>query len=234
MLEILGYLLLVLLILGTIVYLLERKQNEEYFGKGFFPGVAAGVYWVGAVLTSGVCIGVAIKSLPGRIIALLWMLVSVIAISTLTASLASILTNQKLSQTEIRLDQFRKMKIGAVEGGVSEGYLRAFDIKSRGYTSANTGIHDVAEGKLDAFVADDLVLEYLMRRYHLEDVVDLIPVKNVRTEIAFALPLDSPLRKKFNLALLEILSEPSWHNIKETYLKQVMDTPAKSSSRPRR
>ncbi|MDK3159493.1 transporter substrate-binding domain-containing protein [Kamptonema cortianum] len=233
-LEVVAYLLAILVILGTIVYFIECRHNPEYFGKGFFNGIGAGIYWVGAVLTSGVCIGVAIKSLPGRIIALLWMFVSVIAISTLTASLASILTNQKLAATEIRLDTFRKYKIGAIQGGISEGYLKAFDLKVSAYTSANQGIHDVAEGKLDAFVGDDLVLEYLVKKYHLDDQVDLIPVKNLRNEVSFAMPVDSPLRKTINLTLLEILSEPSWQNIKDRYINQVTTEPQGTMRRPRR
>jgi len=230
-LEIVGLLVFILFVLGTIVYFLEHKHNPEYFGKGLIQGIGAGAYWVGAVLTSGVCIGIAIKSLPGRIIALLWMFISVVAISTLTASTASILTNQKLTNTEIRLETYRKLKIGAIKGGVSEEYLQAFNLKVIGYDSPRAGLHGIVDGKISAFVGDDLILNYILKRDNLEADIDLTPAKNYKTEIAFALPLNSPLRKTIYLALLEILSEPSWRDLKEKFIESLNNQQDKAPSR---
>ncbi len=78
-LKVMGILFVVLCILGFSFWLAERKSNPEHFGEGFMKGVGAGIYWVGSTLASGVCIGIALKSLPARILGLLWMLSCAVA-----------------------------------------------------------------------------------------------------------------------------------------------------------
>ena len=88
-LQALGSLLLLLLLGGLAIWRIETRHNPDHFGGGRIKGIGTGVYWVGATMASGVCYGVPLKSLPGRLLGLLWMFACAVALSAFTASLAS-------------------------------------------------------------------------------------------------------------------------------------------------
>ena len=81
---------ILLLVVGVIIYLVERKPNEEQFGGRPLEGIGAGFWWAGVTLTT---IGYGDKapvSFWGRVVAMLWMLVGLAVSATLTAALVSL------------------------------------------------------------------------------------------------------------------------------------------------
>ncbi len=77
-----------LFLTGIIFWLIERRKNPEHFGGGFIQGIGSGIYWVGSTLAAGVCFGIALKSIPGRIAGLFWMFVCAVVLSAFIASLS--------------------------------------------------------------------------------------------------------------------------------------------------
>ena len=92
-----GGLLALLTFVGALVWLAERRRNADQFPEDAARGIGAGLWWSSVTMTT---VGYGDKSpetFGGRLIALIWMFVSVIIISTVTASLTTALTVDALS-----------------------------------------------------------------------------------------------------------------------------------------
>ena len=123
-LKVIGLLFVVLCILGFCFWLAERKSNPEHFGEGLIKGVGAGIYWVGSTLASGVCVGIALKSLPARILGLLWMLSCAVALSALVASLTTSLALNRLMVRTVGENTLRHMRLGGIEASAESAVLK--------------------------------------------------------------------------------------------------------------
>ncbi|NIQ88829.1 MAG: transporter substrate-binding domain-containing protein [Deltaproteobacteria bacterium] len=75
-LPVIGLLLLLALIAGTIVWLFEARRNPKMFGGGTVRGVGHGIWWAIVTLTTVGYGDKAPKTLGGRMVALIWMFAS--------------------------------------------------------------------------------------------------------------------------------------------------------------
>ncbi|MGC1445875.1 MAG: transporter substrate-binding domain-containing protein, partial [Xanthobacteraceae bacterium] len=75
---------------GFVVWLIERRHNE-HFGGGVAKGVGAGVWWSTQAMTQRHTGDLGPRTLPGRVVAIVWMIVSIITIAVFTASITSVL-----------------------------------------------------------------------------------------------------------------------------------------------
>ena len=80
---------------GALIWLFERRVNEG-FGGGMARGISSGVWWSTNTMIQRASGGTAPATLPGRIVAIVWMVVSVIAIAVFTAGITSALTTKRL------------------------------------------------------------------------------------------------------------------------------------------
>ena len=82
----------VLLVVGSLIWLAERNRNSEQFPRDWLPGISSGMWFALVTLTT---VGYGDKApitRTGRGITGAWMVISLIAVSSLTASLASAFT----------------------------------------------------------------------------------------------------------------------------------------------
>ena len=114
-------LITVLLVVGSLIWLAERRTNSEQFPRGWLPGISSGMWFALVTLTT---VGYGDKApitRTGRSITGAWMVISLIAVSSLTASLASAFTVFLSGTTEAAIDSPQKLigrRVAVVEGTI--------------------------------------------------------------------------------------------------------------------
>jgi len=212
-------LVLVLLLVGLLIWLLERRKNPQQFGGSVSEGIGNGFWWSAVTMTTVGYGDKAPVSLGGRVLGLVWMFVSIITISGFTAAIASSVT---VNQLQTRIDgagDLPRVTVAAVANTSGAQWLSANGIKHQRFDNTEKALRAVALGQADAAVGDAPVMRYILSER--EDDNLLVLPKLVREEsYAFAVANGSPLRETLDQAMLDILPTESWRMVLNRYLGQ--------------
>lgn len=200
-------LLAALVLIGIIAWLIERKENPEYFGQGAARGIGTGIFWAGSTLASGICLGIGLKTTLGRILGLFWTVVCVITFGAVIASLTYYLGAQQYSGWVVDSDKLKGMHIGVFRTSATVQILERMGIRYMACENTDECVAALTRGKINGFLYDEGYLRYLSEtRYRGRLSIYATDLKPYRR--AFAMPKNSPLRKPFNVALLKVMDRP--------------------------
>jgi ABC-type amino acid transport substrate-binding protein len=205
---------------GLLIWLFEHKANEG-FGGGVAHGLSSGVYWSAHTMTQRVVGDAVPATLPGRIVAIVWMIVSVVAIAVFTAGLTSALTTRRLHGAVNSIGDLSAVRVGVVQGSATEDALSRMRIGYRTVASAGQGLKALQSGSIDALAYDRPILGWMIRQGGLS--AELTDVTFAPQSYAIALRNDSALRKQLNVALLETEQSDWWKDVLFHYLGQRMN-----------
>ena len=204
------------LLVGLVVWLLERRHNEE-FGGTVAKGLSSSVWWTTVAMTQRGIGHQGPRTMPGRFIAMLWMVGSIIAIAVFTAGITSALTVRQLQGNVHGVTDLSKVRVGAVTGSSTEDTLDRLRISFESYPNAKAGLQAIRDGKLDAFVYDRPLLAWTINQ-DFRSSVQLLDVVFDQQHYAFALPFGSPLRKPVSVAVLNEIRSSWWGDTLYRYL----------------
>ena len=210
---------LLLLGVGALLWLFERKKNAEMFGGSASQGLGASFWWAAVTMTTVGYGDKAPTTLGGRIIGFFWMFAAIIIISSFTAAIATSLTVSQLSSSVEGVNDLPDVRVGTLENSASALFLSSRDIGYRKVNSLTDGIAALENGKLDALVYDKPILQYLVNQAE-SDTIQILPDVIERQDYAIALPEKSTQRERLNTTLLEVIEEDSWEDTVESYLGQ--------------
>jgi polar amino acid transport system substrate-binding protein len=203
---------------GTAIWFFEHGANEG-FGGNVAHGLGSGVWWSTNAMTQRVVGGAVPTTLPGRIVAMVWMIVSVVAIAVFTAGITSALTNKRLHGAVSTLYDLSRVRVGVVQGTATEDALVRMRVTYRTVPSAAQGFEELRNGTIDALAYDRPILAWMIRQESLP--AELTDVTFEPQAYAIALRTDSTLRKPINVALLESEQSDWWKDILFRYLGQM-------------
>ena len=212
-----GSLAVVLLIAGFAIYLFERRANAEQFGDGkTLRGIGDGFWWSAVTMTTVGYGDKAPRTVGGRIVALIWMFASLIIIAGFTASIAASLTTNRL-QPDLLLQQgLGKLTVGVVEASSADEFATARAGRVRRFPSLDAALAALQDEQVQVVLHDAPILKHLARERH--DWLQVADSVLVRDDYGYGLPANSNLREPLNAALLSILNEPIWQDIRGRYL----------------
>ncbi len=216
-LSVVGALLLVLLLVGLLIWLVERKKNPEQFGGKAVEGIGSGFWWSAVTMTTVGYGDKAPVTFAGRLIGLIWMFAAIIIISGFTAAIAASLTVSELESEVKGVSDLPRVRVGAVNEAIGAVYLSERNISHRLFGNAAEGMAALRNREIDALVHDAPLLKYLSNIDPDADIL-VLPETFDKQFYGIALPDESPWREAINRALLKKAHGPDWNAILARYL----------------
>ena len=204
-------------VVGLVLWVIERRHNEHFGAHR--QGLGSSVWWSAVAMTqSGSAAGEKVPvTLPGRLIAVVWMVASVIVIASFTAALTSQLTLKQLHGAVHGEADLRYVRAGAIAGTETTEYLSHQHIAYQAFADAEMGLSALKKGRIDALVYDRPLLLWLVRERYA-DSLQVLDATFDPQDYAIALPQGSKLRLPIDLALLDAVQSEWWRETVFSYL----------------
>lgn len=201
-----GALIFLLFLVGNGIWLAEHRQNPEQFPRHYLRGVGNGM-WFALVTLTTVGYGDRTPTTPaGRMISGIWMIVSVIAISSLTGGLASAFT---LAFSDVPTGQIdnpqdlRGARMAVVSGSTGAKWAADYQARLLERPTLDEAIALVTEEDAEGVVFDRPALEYYLSQ-HPDSALSLAEFSLTSENLGFALPRNSSLTKDLSLILVSL------------------------------
>jgi len=202
-------LVVVLLIFGMMVWVFERKKNQEEFGSGI-KGIGHALWWSAVTMTTVGYGDKTPRTLGGRIVALIWMFTAIIIISGFTASIASSLTVNSLETSIKSPRDLKKVNTVTVQASSGAEYLENRNIDHFTVGTLKEGLEKLSNENADAIVYDEPLLRYMINSQNLDNKLAIIPNKFFIQYYSFALPKHSQWEEIINPILLDKINGVAW------------------------
>jgi len=201
--------LLVMFVISHLVWLYEHPVNEEMWPRSYLKGMGESFWWTLSIFLVGGADNKGPVGMGGRIVATIWMLASVIAVSLLTASLSAVMTVNSLTGDINGPSDLLGKKVATIAGSTTETWLSKLGTKGgqqvsvQAFPDIPACLDALKSGKVKAVVFDAPVLKYYVKQSR-DDKFTLVPGLFERSNYGFGLQQDSPLRERINQVLLNL------------------------------
>jgi polar amino acid transport system substrate-binding protein len=209
--QLLGMMLLIILIPAHIVWLVERKHQGGFLeNSAYFPGIFKACWWAAATLATQA------EEMPkgalGRIMAVIWMFISVVFIAYFTATVTTSLTVDRL-QSNIKSPQdLAGKRVATIISSTSANYLSQQKIETKEFKQIDEAFNALNSSNVDAVVFDAPILLYYAA-HDGKGKVQIVGSIFRKESYAIALPTGSPYRKPINNALLSLQENGKYQEI---------------------
>jgi len=212
--------LLGLFLIGNLIWLAEKGKNSEQFPPHYLHGVGNGMWFALVTLTT---VGYGDRSpvtLAGRWIAGVWMVITLLAVSSITAGLASAFT---VSLTAAGTEAFRSTsdlrgaKLAVIGGTTGERWGKYYGARLVKTGSLDVAVALVVNGETEGLIYDTPALKYFLQTYPEQDLrVANFPLAT--ESYGFAFRKGRGLEKPIDVALLNLHQDGRITAISETWL----------------
>jgi ABC-type amino acid transport substrate-binding protein len=201
-----GAIALILAVMGTVVWWIERRNIPEEFGGPPTRGIVAGVIWTVEALAGKAS---ALSRTPrARAFNLLWAIASVILVSSFTAKMSAELTVSKLDARISGPEDLPRFKVGTT-GSLATDYLIARGVRTTTFPNRRELVEALLSHQVDAIVSAENGLRYYEKHLYTGRI-RVLPVTFHRYGLAMALRPGSPLVPHVNRALLRHAQSDEW------------------------
>lgn len=205
-----------LLVVGALIWLLERGRNEDQFARHPVRGLGDGFWWAGVTLTTIGYGDKAPKTLVGRTVAMLWMLVGLAVSAALTASVVAL---SGLHREVDAPEAFAEAQVGAVRDTTAALFLAHENVDLRLFEDVPAALAALDRDEVDMVAAAAPTLRHVVQETGAFDFT----IRTTQLDphyVAMALPARSGLLPTLDTALLRRLTAESGWNVIERYLPE--------------
>lgn len=214
-LPIAGIGLLVLLAIAHFMWIFERHRNPS-IRPGYLGGVWDAFWWAFVALTTGG--GDRPTLVVSRVLAMLWVLVGLFLVSSLTASITTWLTVQQLSGGIQDYRDLRGKKVGLIAGTIQAKFAAERGLAFAPYNDSDRLLEALTSGELDATILDAPVAQYFVAHAGAGKAVLAGPTF-APDKYGIAFPNGSELREPVNRALLEVIEDGAYERLRKKYFE---------------
>lgn len=204
--ELLGVLLLVIGLLvaaAHVLWLTERLTNGEVFPRSYLAGVREAAWWAVCTIITGGCENKPVESTAGRLVAVVWMLGSIVLVAALTGSFSAAMTVERISGAIHGPSDLQGRAVATIANSVGVEASTAFGARVKTYPSIGDCFAAVQNGEADAVVFERHVVEHLVSRGQHPGFSVVGPVFD-SFDYGMAVKQLSPLRERLNTVILAL------------------------------
>lgn len=194
-----------LLILGHLIWFVERHDDDNDFHPTYLRGVWDGIWWAAATVTTVGYGDKAPTSGRGRLIAMFAMLLSLFLVGAFVSEVTRDFAAQQDQQGINSVESLDGRTVAVVDGSTFADYLAGQGVRTEPFDSQADVFDAVAAGTHDVMVASPFALASLGPEHGVE------PAGTVLYEEfeAYGLTQGSPWREPINGALADLQSTGS-------------------------
>lgn len=216
--QLIGLLLMVLILSGTIVWLAEsRAAQKSGTDDRTIKGFPDALWWSAVTMTT---VGYGDKvpqTLLGKSIGIIWIFTSIIFLSLFTANASVIITTARVQSSIQTNADLRRARVGAVAHSSGAEYLIREKISFTPYDDYDSAIRSLLDGEIDCIVSNVPFLKYFNNTKYYGELA-IAPRWLLKNNMEIALQEESPLRENIDRVLLEKITEPRWQDAVYKYL----------------
>jgi polar amino acid transport system substrate-binding protein len=207
----LGMAILIVLIPAHVVWFLDRRQEDSMLSnRNYFPGIFEVIYWGLSSLTSQA------QTMPhnwmARALSIFWMFTSVVFVALYTAQLTTTLTVEQIRGAIEGPGDLPGKQVATIAGSTAVDYLRAQNAQVQEFATPEQMFKALLDKKVDAVVTVAPILLYYAAHEGKGRVKTVGPEFNT-APAAIMVQLDSPLRRKINVALTALRENGTYQQI---------------------
>jgi polar amino acid transport system substrate-binding protein len=192
----------ILLLMAHLVWFFERRNSTGMLThRAYFPGIFEACWWAASTLATQA--DQMPRAATARVIAVLWMFMSVVFIAYFTAAVTSSLTVQQLRGDINGPEDLPGKRVGSIKGSTSVEYLRQRSIEPVEFTKMEEAYQALQDGQVDAVVYDAPVLLFYAA-HEGKGKVQTAGAIFRKENYGIVFPSNSPYRKPVNEALLKL------------------------------
>jgi polar amino acid transport system substrate-binding protein len=207
----LGVALLLVVLAAHVVWLIERLQTTDASAREpYFPGVFRAMYWAATTLMSQG--DQAPRYWLARALAVFWMFVGIIFIAAYTAQLTTTLTVQHIRGAINGPNDLPGKPVATLTGSSAVAYLEQHGVVVREFAQNRDVFQALLDGDVDAVVEGSAGLDYYAT-HEGKDRVKMVGPEFNPNDVGFVFPVDSPLRRRVDGALLSMREDGTYQRI---------------------
>ncbi|NOJ04822.1 transporter substrate-binding domain-containing protein [Vibrio splendidus] len=218
---IIGVIICISGLIGAFFYLLEHGENEKLYSMKSRTGRWLESFILGLLfITRGPFNYFEFKSLTGRIATVFIGVLSMLFIASITAVLASKLTLSQGSSQIKGINDLANVEVGAKVATTSSLMLTSFGIRHKSYIDMPRLLAALEEGEVEAIVADDVVLKYMIGNGRISgqfEDLEVLPYQLEKQNYGFIITENNAYEEEINRALLKIRESRKWRKILVDY-----------------
>jgi polar amino acid transport system substrate-binding protein len=207
-----------LIVIGLAMWVVEKRDRSAAQGSdSAVVSLRDGLYWAVVTMTTVGYGDKTPKTMPGRVVAMVWMLSSLVLVSLLSTSLVSRLTAERVESRDLAASiDLRERKLAAVAQSSGAEYLDELHLQYAKYKDLPEALDALVSGRSNAVVNSVGALQYFVAKRYAR-VLEIPQGVLAPAYMAIALPEHSPIKKPIDRALIKITNSPEWRLLEERF-----------------
>ncbi len=207
--------IVVIHVAGIAFWLMEKSDGNN---KSALEGINRGIWWAATTMTTVGYGDVTPKTFGGRVVAIIWMFISMFLVAIFIASFASFFTNNQKKYFITKPEDLSKGVIATIHSSFSDDYLKQRGIVPVYYDTLEDALNAVKNKEVDAALYDRDLLKFIINK-QFKDSIKLTQAHFMPQNYTFIFKNNYHLKEQINRALLDVIESDRWKEIKAKYLK---------------
>ena len=204
-----------ILVPAHVIWLLDRRSKDGIStSENYFPGIFDAMAWAAEGMLAQV------PRMPkqkfAHLLAILWLFTGVVFVAFFTAQLTTSLTLEQIRGVINGPNDLPGKAVATVAGSTSADYLREIGARTEEFAHLEEVYSALLSGRVDAVVLPAPVLRY----YAAHDGAGKVRMAGPefrKSDAAFVVPLNSPLRRKVDSALVTLHDDGTYQRLYEKW-----------------